>query len=277
MVWILASSLTRENLTFGVFMGYNCLSRKQLRVFLYLSPALKSGDFFSHCLKKHMTKTSINLPIKWRLDIKIVKKRKNLDEKPLIPNLGVLRRAKKGNKASRFFRHIFEHKRIKKLLGANLAAIVIATSFFPTNSVATSGELEEAIVGQNEISLVTERVIRYPVKNVFINQGYRLFHPGIDFDGVMGDEVFPIKNGVVEDIDYSRFAYGNAIIVKHDDGMTSLYAHLSEVFINKGDSVDTNTVIGSVGSTGRSTGSHLHLEVRNNGYPVSPYSVLPRQ
>lgn len=145
----------------------------------------------------------------------------------------------------------------------------------PTNSLANI-EAEDTVIEETTTPLTTKRVVQYPVAEVKITQGYRLFHPGLDLDGVTGDAVRPIKDGRVEAISLSKFAYGNAIILDHGEGTTSLYAHLSKIYVLEGQDVTTNTVIGEMGASGRSSGDHLHLEIRKDGRPINPYFVLPR-
>jgi murein DD-endopeptidase MepM/ murein hydrolase activator NlpD len=82
--------------------------------------------------------------------------------------------------------------------------------------------------------------------------------------------------GFVEEISYSRLAYGNAVIVNHGNKITSLYAHLSKIEVEKGQEVNIETKLGEMGATGRAWGDHLHLEIRDHGYPINPFSVLPR-
>ena len=65
------------------------------------------------------------------------------------------------------------------------------------------------------------------------------------------------------------------IVLDHGNGVQTLYAHLSRFFVNAGDSVGQGTVIGHVGSTGNSTGAHLHFEVIRGGIPQNPYNYLP--
>ena len=68
--------------------------------------------------------------------------------------------------------------------------------------------------------------------------------------------------------------YGNCIIVQHKNDFQTLYGHLSHIDVKDGQSVKTGDVIGKVGSTGRSTGTHLHYEVRKNGKPINPIKFL---
>ena len=81
--------------------------------------------------------------------------------------------------------------------------------------------------------------------------------------------------GKVEAISRSRYAYGNAIIIDHGNQITSLYAHLSEIKVKKDEEVNLKTEIGKVGSTGHSSGAHLHLEIRDQQRPINPYVILP--
>ncbi|OGM56229.1 hypothetical protein A3E46_00825 [Candidatus Woesebacteria bacterium RIFCSPHIGHO2_12_FULL_46_16] len=221
-----------------------------------------------------MTKITLHLP-KHRLHIELTKRRGPDVGNPLFPDMDEIKNIKKGHKISRFFRHIFEHKNIRRLLGTNLALMLIASTLVPSNSLAKI-EAEQSVIQEQSGPLTTKRVVQYPTEEVKITQGYRLFHPGIDLDGVTGDKIRPIKDGKVEAIDHSKFAYGNAVIINHGSDITSLYAHLSEIFVSEGQEVTTNTVIGEMGATGRAFGDHLHLEVRNHGIPINPYSVLPR-
>lgn len=220
-----------------------------------------------------MIRLSINLPTKRRLDINLVKSRGGLDDKPFLPDLGKIRRLRTGNKLSRFFRHFFEHKKIKKLFGLNIVAIAFAGSVYP-NTVQPV-DIPQINTVPSQTVLTTEKGLRYPLDVVKVTQGYKIHHPGIDFDGSRGDPVYPIMEGVIADIQYSRYAYGNAVLVNHGNYLTSLYAHLSEININIGQTVTTGDIIGEVGSTGYSTGDHLHLEVRENGYQVNPFIYLP--
>jgi len=100
-------------------------------------------------------------------------------------------------------------------------------------------------------------------------------HLGIDISGYSGDGVFASDAGVIVFAGWANGGYGNMVMVDHGNGYQTLYAHLSVVNASCGQSVYTGTYIGSVGSTGNSTGSHLHFEVRYMGDFISPWYVLP--
>jgi len=94
-------------------------------------------------------------------------------------------------------------------------------------------------------------------------------HDGVDYGAPSG---MPIRSAAAGTVVASgvRGGYGNATIIDHGGGLATLYAHQSEIFVTPGASVTAGQVIGAVGSTGFSTGPHLHFEVRVTGAPVNP-------
>jgi murein DD-endopeptidase MepM/ murein hydrolase activator NlpD len=105
------------------------------------------------------------------------------------------------------------------------------------------------------------------------NEGRSEFHPGLDFRGDIGDPVKCTASGKV--IFTGRAGgYGNCVRIRHTDGIETWYGHLSRIMVHEGEHVDVAQVIGKVGSTGRSTGPHLHYEVRRNGKAVNPVQYL---
>ncbi len=198
-------------------------------------------------------------------------------DEPLIPTAKIVRRKyRKGTFISRFFRHIFEHKRVGKMFGAGLSVIAFIFSYFPPNHVSLAQESYESTVVETEINLKTLKGIQYPVQDIKITQRFSFFHPGIDLDGVTGDSVKPIKAGKVTGVEHSKFAYGNSVIVNHGNQLESRYAHLSEIEVKEGQEIDTETEIGKMGATGRAFGDHLHLEVYDHGRAINPLTVLSR-
>jgi murein DD-endopeptidase MepM/ murein hydrolase activator NlpD len=99
------------------------------------------------------------------------------------------------------------------------------------------------------------------------------YHYGIDIKLATGDTVFAAFDGVVRIAKYSK-TYGNVILIRHYNGLETLYAHLSKIDASVGDEVITGQAIGLGGNTGRSTGSHLHFEVRYKGEPINPHSII---
>lgn len=100
------------------------------------------------------------------------------------------------------------------------------------------------------------------------------FHAGMDIDGERGDLVVAPGSGTVIEAGW-KGGYGNMIEIDHGNGLTTRYGHLSKIEVSQGDSITRGQLIGEVGSTGRSTGPHLHYELRVNDHPINPRFFLP--
>ncbi len=98
-------------------------------------------------------------------------------------------------------------------------------------------------------------------------------HTGLDLAVSLGTSIYPIASGTVVTASYQG-SYGNMIVIDHGNGVQSYYAHCNSINVSVGESVTTDTVIGTVGSTGNSTGPHLHLEIRINGVAYNPQNYL---
>ncbi len=105
--------------------------------------------------------------------------------------------------------------------------------------------------------------------------GYPHFHTGIDLVAPYGSNVLAADDGVVAMVGSGYTAYGNYVVLAHSGGLTTLYGHLSLATVRPGDTVTQGTVIGKEGSSGNSTGPHLHFELRINQQPVNPAPYLP--
>lgn len=99
------------------------------------------------------------------------------------------------------------------------------------------------------------------------------FHPGVDFKGPVGDPIHATADGIVNRCDWYN-GYGNAVVLDHKSGYQTLYGHMTKVNVVQGQFVKAGDVIGFLGSTGRSTGPHVHYEVRQNGDDISPEPFL---
>lgn len=171
-------------------------------------------------------------------------------------------------------------------------SIVSLTGFyddspFPSNSFYNSWDnynMHPAVMDDNEqdnYSLVLRDTLNFcdfhpPVKGVITsNYGWRngRSHQGMDIDLEVWDPIHASFDGMVR---VSRFhpAYGRVVVIRHYNGLETLYAHMHRLKVQVGDVVEAGQVIGLGGSSGRSTGSHLHFEVRFRGKPINPRSVI---
>lgn len=103
--------------------------------------------------------------------------------------------------------------------------------------------------------------------------GRLAFHGGVDLAAERGTEIMSLKAGEVVFSGW-KGGYGNTVVVRHDDGLESVYGHTAKTLVSVGDTVQAGEVIAEVGSTGRSTGPHLHLEMRRHGKAVNPMPHL---
>ncbi|MEO7673279.1 MAG: M23 family metallopeptidase [Pyrinomonadaceae bacterium] len=110
-------------------------------------------------------------------------------------------------------------------------------------------------------------------RNPFGGRTYE-FHAGLDIDGERGDLVVAPANGIVSEAGW-KGGYGQMIEIDHGNGLKTRYGHLSKIEVTIGDSLTRGQVIAFVGSTGRSTGPHLHYELRLNDRPINPRRFLP--
>ncbi|MFI4971859.1 MAG: M23 family metallopeptidase, partial [Hyphomicrobiales bacterium] len=105
--------------------------------------------------------------------------------------------------------------------------------------------------------------------------GYPHFHTGIDMIEPFGSPVYAADDGVVALVGSSTSGYGNYVVIAHAGGLDTLYGHLSAALVKAGQAVTQGQTIGLEGSTGNSTGPHLHFELRINQKPVDPTLYLP--
>jgi murein DD-endopeptidase MepM/ murein hydrolase activator NlpD len=105
-------------------------------------------------------------------------------------------------------------------------------------------------------------------------RGGGTYHSGLDIGADSGTPIAAAAGGQVV-LASSGYGYGNYVIVRHDNGYETLYAHLTEIYVAQGQWVAQGEAVGTVGSTGWATGPHLHFEVRVGGATVDPLSYLP--
>lgn len=224
-----------------------------------------------------MRRINVELP-KYRLQmhVRLVKRRKPLLDKTFLPKPSdVKRKYRKGSFLGRLVRYFADHKNIRKVFASAFAVVTISTAFMPQPGNIQAQGSENAIV-ESQINLATEKSMIYPVGKIVINQNYGVFHKGLDFGGTSGTSITPIMAGVVAYAGWDRSGYGNLIVLQHRSGIDSYYAHLSKISVTTGQTVDTKTVIGTMGATGRATGTHLHLEIHQNGISLNPLTVLSK-
>lgn len=178
---------------------------------------------------------------------------------------------------SLILRKKLERMPLRQVLGVNFASFAFIAAVIVPQVDAITSELEvmrETVETIVEVVPTTAR-FQWPLTRFGLTTRFSSGHPGLDLTDPKGTPVRPIAEGKVIQVITYPFGYGKHIVIEHDRGARSLYAHLSAIEVKAGQAVDKNTVVGQVGSTGWSTGNHLHLEIFQDGTPVNPLEVLP--
>ncbi|MDZ7741445.1 MAG: M23 family metallopeptidase [Bacteroidota bacterium] len=154
-----------------------------------------------------------------------------------------------------------------------------------TSQVAVQSESFDEVfrLAKNKTEMLAGIPAIQPVNNKDLRRlssyyGYRIdpfykvskFHPGLDFSAPTGTEIYATGDGVVKMVRNSRRGYGNTIIIDHGYGYETLYAHISEFKVKKGEKVKRGQLIALVGNTGKSTAPHLHYEIHKHNKTVNP-------
>lgn len=156
--------------------------------------------------------------------------------------------------------------------------------FLPEKLGKLGEEIDRNLDQMMVLNAVVDRLpLGVPMRSAKITSGYgrRLdpfnrrwaMHAGIDFSAAEGAPIYATSDGVVSKAGWGG-AYGNRVEIGHGLGLSTLYGHLSRVLVRPGQRVSEGQLIGRQGSTGRSTGKHLHYEIHFNGRPINPRNLL---
>lgn len=160
--------------------------------------------------------------------------------------------------------------------GINIVSDTLVTADPETNTITILDPTDESLSKEIEATYV------WPVEGKITlefaqSSGYQIFHTGIDIadpEGNTGTPVTTFMDGTVTYASEIFWGYGKHIIVDHNNGISSIYAHLDKVLVYPGQEVKIGDEIGKRGDTGWSTGPHLHFEIRVHNIPVNPRTFL---
>lgn len=166
-------------------------------------------------------------------------------------------------------------RRARRLLGIGLIALASAV-IIAHNFANIGGNVALAFNTPTvTIDAHTVHAVQSPINFRYESRGMSWFHRGVDLVAPTGTAVRPIMAGTVKEVNHYKYGYGVHVIVTHDEGYESIYGHLSKTEVKKGQKVGLETQLGKSGSTGFSTGPHLHLEIHQNGVLVNPADIVP--
>lgn len=142
-------------------------------------------------------------------------------------------------------------------------------------------------LAKNKMQMLASIPAIQPVSNKDLTRiasgfGYRIhpiyktsiMHSGLDFTAPVGTEIYATGNGVVSRVEFDGRGYGNNVIINHGYGYETLYGHMSKINVRQGQKINRGDIIGFVGSTGTSTGPHLHYEVIKNQAKINPINFF---
>lgn len=168
----------------------------------------------------------------------------------------------------------------KKVQWLTIVAFISVTllGYFPTYNIppvkrsvvsAQSQEQKEEIIST---SFSKPLVLPHPG---YLSTRFSSWHPGVDIAVGLGMPIHPITDGEVLETGTDFWGLGKYIVVSHENGFVSKYAHLGRIYVKKGDKVISDNMLGEVGLTGNTSGPHTHLEITRNGNYVDPLTLLP--
>lgn len=181
------------------------------------------------------------------------------------------------NRLSRLVRTKIEKRPVAELIGIPLIAMAFLTGVVLPQTV--SGFSTAEVYFDTQVTTINAVVapsrFRWPLATFGISQYFTGGHNGLDLTNPAGTPIYPITDGKVIFSGAASGGYGKHVIIKHENGMTSTYAHMSRLNATMGQTVTKDTELGTVGATGWATGNHLHLEIYQNGTALNPMEILP--
>lgn len=155
----------------------------------------------------------------------------------------------------------------------------LLSGYYPTfaippvkRSVVSANSLQEQ---RNEIiSFFLSKPLILPHPGYLSNR-FSSWHPGLDIATGLGMPIHSITDGKVLEVGHDIFGLGNFVVISHQDGFRSKYAHMGKIFVKAGQEVSSENTLGEVGLSGQTSGPHTHLEITHNGSYIDPQTILP--
>jgi murein DD-endopeptidase MepM/ murein hydrolase activator NlpD len=168
----------------------------------------------------------------------------------------------------------------KEIISTTLRKVDVLKSQLEIQEKSSLFVMKNAVIHNAELAFIPAIQPIKPSSNTWISSSYgtridpftkrRKGHHGLDFAGPQKTEIYSTADGIVTNTKESRRGYGKEIVISHKFGYKTRYAHLNDILVSEGDTIVRGQLIGLMGNTGRSTGTHLHYEVRLNNRPLNP-------
>jgi len=245
---------------------------------------VETGDSISTIAKKFGI--SVNT-ILWENKLSIYSLIRPGDRLAILPVSGVTYQVKSGETLSLIARRYGVEE--EKILAANNLSsssilkigqkLIIpggtSSSYASGQSTARSGiDVISDLVKSSSATPVAGNKMNWPTTSTRITQYFSWRHYGLDIGNKTGEPIYAADAGIVIAVGWNAGGYGNYVMIDHGGGKITVYGHASKLYVKKGQQVDKGETIAAIGSTGRSTGPHLHFEVRINGVKYNPFNYL---
>lgn len=171
-------------------------------------------------------------------------------------------------------KNLLQHQ-TRRVVGASLIAVATVTIILSNASNIGGSFILAFNTPKVTIDVSTISSVQSPIAFQYESRGVSWFHVGADLVAPTGTLVRPIMPGIVVATPELAWGFGKHVIVKHFNDYESIYGHLSKIEVKPGDVVNLNSELGKSGSTGFSTGPHLHLEIHQDGAIVNPADIVP--
>ncbi len=176
-------------------------------------------------------------------------------------------------------KNLLDWHRFRRLVGVQFASLALAVSVvsYPTHAFDYHYSSGVEIMGEAEdvVTTATYSTFEFPLESTLgMSQSYHGLHPGVDLRANRGTGVLAMAEGTVAQVEKIWGGYGHYVRIAHKGTLSTLYAHLDEVYVVPGQKVTGGEKIGTVGMTGWTTGPHLHLEVTLGERAVNPLSYF---
>jgi murein DD-endopeptidase MepM/ murein hydrolase activator NlpD len=176
---------------------------------------------------------------------------------------------------SKFFRKAFESKKGRRIAGATITLILMFSGLLSNIAAANEGlAADDTFIVSPDSQIATKTSLNQPLSGVFA-QGFNGLHKGVDLLAPVDTKIKPINGGRVVEVSFGRIGWGNTVVVEHEQGLKSRYAHMKDISVIEGQTVNKEISLGTVGMTGWTTGPHLHLETYQHGKAIDPKTILP--
>ncbi|QQG43723.1 MAG: M23 family metallopeptidase [Candidatus Daviesbacteria bacterium] len=156
--------------------------------------------------------------------------------------------------------------------------VLFLLGYFPTPTFPPTIKQASVLAQNSQTAQVLPAQLPFSVQLPhpgYLSTRFSRYHPGIDLATGYGMPIHSIGEGLVIEANFSFWGYGNHVVISHPGGYKSLYAHLAKIYVNSGQQVDQNSILGLVGLTGHTSGSHTHLEVTKDSQYLDPLTILP--